>query len=251
MLSKTFPIVFALFTALSLGVSPLIAQEKRPERKNVQLKGSIEDMARGIAKIIDGDQAEWLVKSDGKTKFTFSATAEPEWLRRGMWVRVTTKFNSQGVPQETVKNVVVFAPVKGEKLGIYSEDKVTITNPFTKSLADVPEGERLKAYTIAGRVKGFKGNELTIAAGRLTVTVPLDERSVIRVEVADPTLIRKGDEVTIRGWQVPNAENAVVATTIAVTAKEPLASQTKKSGKDSKGRDAKKKDTKKDAANDK
>lgn len=227
---KSLAMMSMILVTLVVGHSTLAqAQGKKPERKNVQLKGSIEDMARGgIAKIIDGNQAEWFVKLDQKTAFTFSATAEPEWLRRGMWVRFTTKYNSKGEPQEMLKEVVVFVPKKGDKLGIYGEDKSPITNPFTKSLSNVPEGEKLLTFTVAAQVKTLKASELAVAYQRFAIAVPIGERTKILVEVPDPSLIRKGDEVSIRGWQVPGSENAVVATTVAVTAKEPLGLPNKK-----------------------
>jgi hypothetical protein len=236
--SYTISVAVLVFFVVSQAV-PALAQGKRPERKNVQVKGSIEGVERGIAKVVDDDKGEWLVKMDNKATFTYSATAEPEWLRRGMWVRFTIKFNAKGEPQETLKDVVVFTPKKEDKLGVYNQNKSPITNPFTKSLSNVPESERLQAYTVAARIKTIKADELSVVVGRLTIAVPMGERTKIRVEIPDPSLIRQGDAVSIRGWQVPGSENAVVATSLSVTAKEPLAPPNKKRPR-SKDSDAKK-----------
>lgn len=229
------------WSGIAILAQPALAQKERPKRETVQLVGTIEGIERGVAKVIDAQQAEWYVKMEPKGTFSYSGSAEADWLKRGMWVRFTTKFNAEGEPQEMLRDVVVFQPKKDDKLGIYSNQSgATFKNPFTKSLADdIPESERLKSYTVAGRLKGVKKDELSVQAGRLTLSIPIDERTKYRVEVPDPSLIRQGDDVTIRGWKVPNAENAVMASSLTVTAKEPLGKPKKKSGGDKQETDTK------------
>ena len=230
MLKKVF---FFVFFAMIVNVGILTdAQDKKPEPKKISVNGTIEDMdmEKGLAKIVDGDETEWIVKLDRNTKFTYSGTAEPAWIRRGMWVRLTTDFNSKGEPQRSPKDVLVFQRKKGDKLGIYNDNKGTIINPFIKSKTEPTPSEKFLTLTVAGQVKSLRSSELSVVAGRMTLKIPLDKRTKIRVDVADPTLIRKGDKVMIEGWQVPDAENAMVATSLKVTGKEPLAPKGRRTG---------------------
>ncbi|MFP6676443.1 MAG: hypothetical protein VB878_15265 [Pirellulaceae bacterium] len=235
--------VFFFVLIVNIGILVADAQDEKPKLKKVSLSGTIEEMDKGLAKIVDGDDTEWIVKMERNAKFTYSGTAVPAWLKRGMWVRFTTDFNSKGEPQRSPKEVEVFLPKKGEKLGIYNAAKGKITNPFIKSSTPTPS-ERFMELTVAGRVKALRNKELQVEiAGRPTiyVKVDLDEQTKIQVDVADPTLIRKGDKVTIQGWEVPNSENAVLATSLTVTAKEPLAPKKRTAG----SRASKKNDEKK------
>jgi hypothetical protein len=236
---------YAFFVVLVVtsGLSDAAGQEKKGEKKNIKLDGTIEEMQGPIAKIVDKNNVEWLVSVDKNTKFTYSATAEPDWLKPGMWVRFKAKFNSQGEPQSIPSEITVFTPKKTDKLGVFSTSSGTIANPFTKSLSNVPASERLKEYTVAGRVKGLRKNELMVVAARIEVSIGIGERTKLRVEIPEPGLIRKGDAVSIRGWEVPTAEKAVVAMSLTVTAKEPLGVSGKserKSAGDAESGDAKK-----------
>jgi hypothetical protein len=229
------------FLSASLIAIPLIcyANSNAQERGNpptTKAAGTIKTMRGNIMHIV-GDEGEQLyVQAPNSPQYvSYSGSAAPNFLQRGMFVRFKGAFDKKGKSQGLISKMEIFTPKpppQGEQPnlddvpGVYPDEGLG-----GELFSDVSESKpktEAKSFRIVGRVTAVKDEKLTVAAGRVTVQVEVDENAAISVNVADWRLARIGDKVAADGWYYPQQKNNIYASRLSIVGSEKLGAVEKK-----------------------
>ncbi len=197
----------------------------QPETEKVKTSGTIKEVRNGLLHIVTESGDQYLVKPPAKPQdIVFNGSADPSWLKRGMWVQFAGRFDAKGQPVAPVSQVLVFSPRPEYKLGVERESgsNSALKNLFSEEKpSDQPKVESA-SYLVTGRLTGIKSSALSVTAGRTPVKVELAENARVSLDLADLSLVREGDKVSIDGWNYPAKKQEIYATKITVTAAEPI-----------------------------
>lgn len=225
---------------------PAPAQQRRgQDREGVRLSGKLVALQPGLMQVEAKDGETWLIKVEARgNDLMYTATAKPEWLRPGMWVRFRASFDQRGRQQTELADVTVFTPQEGQQLGLIPE--VSLGDGLFSDEEEERKKERstnqVTPYVVAGRIVGFKKSKMTVAAGNVPVTVEVPDTLRVAVEVADYSLAQPGDAVEIQGWKYPMVPGRAIANRLTVNSENvlgnpPPAARRKKGGEQDAGRD--------------
>jgi len=223
--------------SLSMLYSPLFAQQQ-----NIyQEEGTVMEAGEMGLLVSDTKSNRVWVQPNGNPnptmacKITVAGTAEPGFLKGGLFVRFEAKLDKQGNVKEEVTKLAVV---------VLSENNQLRLDPDIGPGDDLKELEKKGPvnYLIIGRLKSFKKGELQVATPEKDVKAKLAEKAEITVDVDDLSLVAEGDKIEIKGklQQAPGvggvaaAPGFVFADEIKVTLAKPLAGKktaVKKTGK--------------------
>jgi hypothetical protein len=217
----------ALQIGLLAGVSSVPAQGiNEPEREGVRLVGTLKGLRPGLMQIEAEDGEVWLVKLEARPdEVTFTGTALPDWLRRGMWVRFRANLDQRAQADGPVRELTVFTPRDGLPLGVMPDTNLAeglFSGPKTEPQKPVDPRDKVTPCVVAGRIAGLKDNKLQVAAGNAQVTVAVPDDVRILVEVSDLRLAQPGDKVEIVGWKYAMIPGRAVAAQVTVSTEKPL-----------------------------
>ncbi|GIW95822.1 MAG: hypothetical protein KatS3mg110_3871 [Pirellulaceae bacterium] len=203
---------------------PTMGQEL--QREAFHLEGKLQRLAPGLLQVADEQGNVWLVKIEANPRdVSFSATAAPEWLGPGMWVRFSAVLDQRLQAQEPVKELTVFTPLDPSQLGIIPQvslGKEIFAPPEPQS----DQTNKPQLCLVAGRLVGMargKTTRVSVLAGTNTLTVNLAEPAKIIVEVSDLSWAKPGDKVVLDGWYYPMIPGRAIANRISVSASAELA----------------------------
>ncbi len=205
------------------------------EKEQVRASGTVKGFQRGIMHVVTADGDQYYVKLPDQPQYvSFVASAETDWLKPGMMVRFSARYDKKGKLDAPVRQVTVFTPGKDDQLGVFPDSAVGTQELFSSTDEKKPGAETV-SYAIAGRLTSVRGKSMSVAAGRTPVKVELADTAKVSVEIADLSFLREGDKVSIDGWNYPNQKQQVYATRLTVTAAQPLGeSKSKKEDDDGK-----------------
>jgi len=240
--SNHMALLLAALLVLSRGA--IGQQRKQPPRENLRTTATIKGMARGVLQIVTEDGGQWLVRMPEQERLTFTASAEPGWLQRGMLVRFTGTFDSKGKPQSVISELEVFNLREGFKLGIFPDEDRGISSSGLFSSEDGEKNKKKKKkgkkktaprnkasrYFISGQLFGLKGNKIAVKAGGTVVQAELAEKVRVSVQLNNVRYVREGDKVQVDAWYPAGQKAAgrAIATKLAITAAKPLAAPAKR-----------------------
>jgi len=190
-------------------VSSTLAQRpgnQQQEVKAFNVKGTITGMRGDLIQWVDENQRPHLVKLDRKQtqRITVTGSAEPSFLRPGLFVRFTTTLDEQGNITEPAKKLTIFSPADGFQAGVFPEDPANPSGPML----------------VAGQIKAFKNETLTLLIGRKSVKVDLAEEPEITIEVSDLRIVSPGDHLEVHG--IGLTPEQIIAKTVDVELANPL-----------------------------
>lgn len=208
-----------VFFCLTIILCPAVASAQRrqgraenvPDPQSFRIEGKILGIQPGIIQWTSDGETPRLLKLDPKQtrRVTVTGTAEPEFLRPGMFIRFTAPIDKKGNVQQPVKVLTIFTPSgdpeQGFTVGVYSEDPTDPNAP----------------YTVAGQLRGERRGTYVLAAGGDVIRFELDEAPEIGVDVNDYSLAMPGDEIRGNAWGYD--ESQLVADAIDIKLAEPLA----------------------------
>ena len=218
---------------------------KRPLRTS----GTVQRVLRGALHIRTSNGDQWLVKVPEKAgQVQYTADAEANWLRPGMFVQFSGTFDKRGKAQAPIDQLTVFTPREGFRLGITADDALGGTDLFNnddKAKKKAPK-KSVSSFLVAGRITSARKGNLQVAAGRTRVSVQVSEKARIRVDVADLSLVRPGDKVEVNASIYPqDPRRYAYASQLTVQAAKPLSNlrtRTTPQKKGPTGKEAEKKD---------
>ncbi len=199
--------------------SPASAQRRRQQPvvkvKTYRMKGSIVGVRPGLIQCTDEKGKPYMIKLDPERtkRVVVSGTAEPEFLRAGVFVRFTALLDKRGKPTEPVAEMTIFDPRDGFAMGVFPDDPTDRNGP----------------YLVAGQIREMKRGKVTLAAGNYKVQFELAESPQIGIEVSDYSLARRGDSIQVTGIGRPERPQELIGTIVEIQLIQPLTGPQKKS----------------------
>jgi hypothetical protein len=226
---------------LLLALAPFGLSQEQP-RENLSAKGTFRGGFNGGFQFASDSNEIWKVKLPAKaSEISYTANAEPSFLRPGLNVTFTAVMNKKGVVKEPVTSLTVFTPLEAKDLGVWLEGagegapnplenlfspKEVKEEPKTKGKKPVVEDQVCR---VGGTLKSFKAGRLVVVAGRMEVKCELADNAKIKVSTSDLSFVQLGDKVEVDGWYYANAKQAGLwANSVSVTAANPLTGEKKK-----------------------
>lgn len=152
----------------------------------VNLKGHITALRPGMIGWTEDGETPMFVKLTDKTQVVVLGTAEPNFLRPGMFVRFSAaEITNRGMIEAPVDKLTIFSPRDGYSIGVFSD-------------SDDPTDES-GPVLVAGQLRGLRNGKFILLVGNQQVRGELSEDVEIKVEVSDYGLAYSGDEITVTG----------------------------------------------------
>ncbi len=229
-------VLFAVGVLSGLTISAH-AQNMEPKMEPFAAKGTIEAITRGKVQILTNTDQQWLVEIVPKAEIEVTGTAKVDFLRPGMFVKLTADFDKRGKAAEPVSRLIIFTPSEENTLGVWPEGAAPsgdAEDQFGGEAAAAPVANNRRdqgasRYTVHGRLTGNRKGKLTVNARVATVQFELAEEPTIDVEIADYSFAKKGDKISItRGRMYAGRMGFARATKLTIELAEPLTLEKKK-----------------------
>jgi hypothetical protein len=246
-----FALALALATTAQAQVFPGRRGHEQIKLDPFAAKGTIAGVGRGQIQLITATQQKWLVAVSPQAVVHVIGTAEPSFLRSGMFVRFTAALDKKGKAQEPVSELTIYTPSAEMGIGVWPEGMAVgdvgaerpaqPANPFGGGFGvgtpAVPADTA--RYVVGGRITGERRGKLIVNFGRGTTEIELAENAAIKVDFADYTVARQGDSISVTKGKTypnqfmllqanPNAVGRAMALEMEIQLSQPLSGPEKK-----------------------
>lgn len=145
----------------------------------------------GIQMLTERDSA-WLIQVvPRQSQVKVTGTAEPGFLRSGLFIKFSGEIDAKGVLQGEIKEMEIVTPAGKNSMGVFASGSDDTAKPISK----LEPG----TYDIRGKVGLYKDGELTVVAGKkITGKVAADAK--IAVNVQDYSFAQKDDTIKVKGF---------------------------------------------------
>jgi hypothetical protein len=216
---------------------PTYAQAQRPKpngppTEDFEAVGTLEGIAPGMIRMTTNANQNWTIKlQPPQTKVELSGTAGPEFLKSGMCVKFTGEVDKQGNVKEKVAQLTVFTPSKDSSLGLSQAGAGASDDHFGagaapaaggKPAAKASAGIEPGSYAIAAQINNIHGGKVIANAGNAIVKFELASDAKVDVKIADVSLARKGDKISVKGKMVVGLVGMGQASDVKIEAAESL-----------------------------
>jgi hypothetical protein len=220
--------------------------------KPVDVQGTLEGAVKGAVVLLDDKNQRWQVAFAPGATIHVTGTASADFLHSGLVVEFQTEIDGHGVAQAKVEELKVTSSGKDKTLGLFPAGKAgDDAGDFGgqggelggnagagngKHAKHAPAAGKAPAgtYRIVGTLTVGRTGKLSAHAGRTTVQFTLADEPKISIDMADFSLVRRGDKVSIKGMAPPNRPGAALvalASDVKVELAEPLTGPKKKAAK--------------------
>jgi len=229
--NKAAPNKGGLYGAGRSGAAPGRQGPQQPMAVPIEFSGTLQQMRGAILQVSNDKQEQYLVKVDPRhTKVQCTGTAEPAFLRTGLYVRLSGDFDNHGNAQGDVSELEIVSLSDTVRAGVMRDDPAAAANEKPKKKVKNEGGK----FIVVGQIRSIKNGQLLVAApgatAGLKITLATDAK--INVDVSDPTFVQQGDEVAVKGNIVQPAQNGqpaqVTAGELTVKLSKPLTALSKK-----------------------
>ncbi len=188
--------------AILIGSVVAVHGADKPKPEKFTGSGIIEAIGPGVLQANIGGQP-WLIKPSEKCKLTVKGTAEADFLRAGLFVRVSGEFDKKGKAAAPIGELEIVTPSASAVPGIVGGG----LGPTAVPAGGFGEGEPKPAaapanvptaLVVTGRIASIKNGELTVSAGNGSVRFTLTDAPTIKVNAADIGFARIGDAVDVK-----------------------------------------------------
>jgi len=233
--------VVSLATVLLLGSASILVAQPNPNQRPLPLNatGVLKGLRPGAVLVTTNDGKNWIVSVPKQVEqVVYTATASPEWLQVGMWVRFETTLDRQLSAHQEVAGLSVVTLREGISPGVFPESKPAgseklFTSPESskKARADKKKAAKEVVTTrclVIGRLLGRKGRQVSVAAGRQLVKATIAEQCQVDVQVNDLRLAQLGDQVDLSARYFQTMPGRAMGQRITIKAAKPLQALAKK-----------------------
>jgi len=209
-----------------------------PETEPVTIEGTIRAVAPGQIQVLTHTNQNWLVAVPPKCEVHVRGTGTPALLAVGKFVQFRAGVDRQGTAHGAVGELTVFVPAKPDAIGIWPENpkegppREGAAQPFglgAKPNGEKPNGAEAAVETVpcrvAGRITALAGGKMTVHVGRGLVRAELAQEPVVEVDLADYSLARQGDKITVRGQMPPGRLGLAQAGSLTIELSQPVGAQ--------------------------
>ena len=240
---STTPFLHSLAFGLVLAVATTASAQRpnrevpRENRENVEIAGTLKQVAPGALHVVTEAGDQWLVRLEGRPqemRLAFSGKADPAFLRSGMLVQFAGTLNKKGQLQEKLDSLIVTSLREGVELGVYPEATGGNTaGLFSDEKPDEKPKKQPRPEAVPCRVTGYitkisRTGELTVNCRNATVTADLAEGAKLSVDLTDLRLAQAGDKVEVRGWYIKNQKGQAWSREVNISAANVLGEPKKK-----------------------
>jgi hypothetical protein len=226
-------------------------KDNKPKRERFTGTGTVEALLpNAVIKFTMASKEIWHVKLEapkrqrdpktrryvfkGGTDIQVTGTAEPSFLRTGMYVRFSAGFDARGKSSDVISLLTIFSPNESRKVGIFREG-------FAEG---GKEAGAKTQFLVAGQLANFKNGKMSVVVGGKKIQIAVAEDVKINVDVSDPSLAKQGDKIEIKkGYYFQ--KGAVFGEIVEIELSEPLVGKTKKSRRSSSKKKPQKKSSEK------
>ena len=230
----------ALYLVALLLLPTALAAQERPKQQGekVSASGTIKGLVPGGMLVVSAAGDQWQVALDPKAEVIVTGTAAPSFLRPGMLVKFSGKFNKKAESVEPLSSITVFTP--REEKHHRGEEGAGGNNDLAKGLFQLeepsPDKEKKKAFesfdvSSGGAVVSARGGKLSVRGPAGTFKIALADDAQVALDVSDYRLARAGDKVELEGWTYQGDVTKVVANRVTIRLAEPLGEKKKEVAK--------------------
>jgi hypothetical protein len=221
-------------------------QQMAAMQQPVELRGVIQGVAKGGLVVVSNNNQRWRVGLFPVTKVHITGTTTADKLRAGLIVEVTADIDDHGAIHGKVPALTVTSLSQDKEIGFFptgdakddgvvdgfaADDKTKSKDagkPPAKSGKRPPRtaktGPRTRpagTYRIVGRLTIARNGSFSIQVERGALPFDLASDAKIDIDASDPSFIALGNEITVKGFQVPNQPGTLRAADIQVKLPEP------------------------------
>jgi hypothetical protein len=224
---------YLLLLAMLLLPSVVLAQAK-PMGEKVSASGKIKAVGPGYIHVVSEAGDQWQVAFAPKAEVFVHGAANASFLRSGMPIKLSGKFNKKAETVEPLSSVTVFTPRDEKKRGraeaggdsaeasAFAKNLFKIEDPAqAKPAQEVKPPETFDVST-AGVIASARGNRLSVRVPGAVLKVELTDDAQVTLDIADYRVAREGDRVDLEGWTYRGDVTKVVANRVTITLAEPL-----------------------------
>lgn len=149
------------------------------------LQGQVMGVRPGMIQWTDDSGQSMYVKLLPQTQVQVKGTADPEFLRPGLFVRFHATVNQQGEVDGPLSELTIFTPRDGYAVGVFndSDDPTATDGPLL----------------IAGQLRNLRNTKFIVTVGQQQVRGELSEDVTVNLELNDYSLAQPGDKFTVTG----------------------------------------------------
>ncbi len=227
-----------LLAATNVGWS----QNQKAERQQVKISaaGTIAGIGPGYLLVVSQAGDRWQVAIDPRADVTVTGTATPSFLRAGMLVKFSGKFNKKAESVQPLSSLTIFTPkpVAPERRGQRGEEidpeiaeraktlfKIKEESPEDSKKVKPPETFDIAS---AGAVVSARGGKVQVRAPEAAFKIELADDAQLALEVNDYRLAKEGDKVEIEGWGYGDDKTKVLASRVTIRLSDTLGETKKK-----------------------
>jgi hypothetical protein len=221
-------------------------QQQMAAMQPVELQGIVQGAAKGVLVVVSNNNQRWRVGLLQGTKVRVTGTTTADKLHASLFVELTADLDERGAIREKVAALTVISLGQDKEIGFFpasdaKEDGVVdgfaadekakpkdAGKPAAKAGKRPPRtaktGPRSRpagTYRIVGQLNIARNGSFSVKVDRSNVAFELASDAKIDIDVSDPSFIGVGNEITVKGFQVPNQIGALRAADIQVKIPEP------------------------------
>lgn len=224
MCARTFAVFVMMIGLIAL---PAVAAKRNPVKKpNPQPKAQPQQAAsvEGTIKSVDRDgiqvaarrtEKPWVVQFQPGTRFVVTGTAKADYLKPGVVLQFKADLDDQDKAKDKVAEMTIVSAGSDNPLGV-SGGKGSKTSNDDLGLLTSQDTK------ITGKIVSVTGKQVSLSAGKRTVTIELAAKPTINVLLSDRKLVLPGSKIRASGKATRAATPRMQADSIEVTLASPL-----------------------------
>jgi hypothetical protein len=224
------------------GRNPYGGRQPAVQGQPVEIRGTIQGVMRGGILVLDSNtQTAWKIAILPATKIQVTGTTTTDSLRSGQLLELTAMIDAKGAISDKVDEVTITSITPQRQIGLYPAGEGDAGADNQAAAGDAPKGKGGKAtkpdkrkgaghgkaagavaagkYRIVGKLVVNRG-AYSIQAGRTTLPFQLADDATIKVDLADLSAVKQGNEVAVAGMMMPNRPGLAQAHQVKVTLPE-------------------------------
>lgn len=224
-----------LLATLAMLTTSATAQDKKKQQEKVMSTGTVKALVPGRLQITNSDGAEWVVALAPRAEVFVTGTATSDFLKPGMLVRFSGKFNKKGETVDPIKTFTVYTPRvdwNAQRRPQREEASNPALTEATKNLFKLESEEPKKPVkpmrpvkeklpdtfdvASAGPISSIKNGKLQVRAPEAAFKIDIAEDATVNLDVSDYSLAKPGDRIEIEGYANPMDATQIMATKVTI-----------------------------------
>jgi hypothetical protein len=227
-------------------------QQQQGAMQTVEVQGRIQGVAKGGIVVATNDGQAVRVAVFPATKIRVTGTTTANLLRAGVVVEFVADIDDNGVIKTTVDGLTLTSLTRDKQMGAFPAEKAKgddvvdgfgdnakkeAENPGDaggkrgkrppratgKATAKAAAAKAAGTYRIVGKLNVGRNGAMAVLVGRTQLPFQLADGAKIDVDMADFSLVTRGNEVSIKGYPIPGKQGMMQAAEIEVKLPESQA----------------------------